>query len=443
MADPEYDRRLRELVALPREELTIELKGWLDVSSEADRANIAQAILALANSGGGYILVGFSEVEGHWAPAPGAPLKLDAYSQDAINQIVQRYADPPFQCALHHVPDPAGLQCYPIIVVPGNHRVPIRAKSDDPARKHVRLNRYYIRRPGPSSDEPRSAHEWDDLIRRCMLAARDDLLMAFRQIMDASATAPTQNEAETLREWERVCRQRWQHLVKTALANEQPSRYEHGVWSVSYSLIGSPKKPDLPQFLSILAQVSGHETGWPPWWVPTRDEIMPYSFEGYIECWMKETRFDKAAHSDFWRAAPDPKLYLLRGYHEDAVKQFEPGAALVVSSPIWTMSEVLLHASRLASTLAPSSLELNVRCQWDGLSDRTLATWHRDFNWPVRRCRQSTVTSELSCTTDQIADILPELVLRLTKPLYQAFDFYTPALQFVQQEVAELRKSGR
>jgi hypothetical protein len=65
--DSERDRHLRDLVALPREELTIELKGWLDVASEADRANLAQATLALANSGGGYIFVGFSEIAGQWA----------------------------------------------------------------------------------------------------------------------------------------------------------------------------------------------------------------------------------------------------------------------------------------------------------------------------------------------------------------------------------------
>ena len=441
MPDDERDRHLRDLVALPREELAIELKGWLNAGSDADRANLAQAMLALANSGGGYILVGFSEVGGQWAAAPGAPATLDTYSQDMVNQIVQRYADPPFQCAVHHVPNPSATQYHPVIVVPGNQRVPIRAKRDDPARKHVRQNKYYIRRPGPCSDEPQNAREWDDLIRRCMLASRDDLLSAFRHILDASATVPTQREGDALRTWELVCRQRWQHLVSTELADERPSRYEHGVWTVSYELIGAPEAQDLPHLLTILAQVSGHDTGWPPWWVPTRTEIAPYPFEGRIECWMKETRFDNGAHSDFWCAAPNPKLYLLRGYQEDTVDQFEPAAALVVTSPIWTMGEVLLHAERLAGVLATHSLELNLRCEWEGLNDRKLATWKPSFGLPVHRCRQTTVTGELSCTTDQIGDILPELVLRLTKPLYQAFDFYAPTLHFVQREIAELRKS--
>jgi hypothetical protein len=158
MPNNAHDQRLSELVAFPREDLNIELKGWLSPSDETDRANIAKALLALANTGGGYLLIGFDERDGAWAPGPAAA--ATEFSQDVINQIVARYADPPFQCAVYQVVGQDGGPMHPVIVVPGNHRVPIRAKSEDPARKHVRIHAYYIRRPGPCSDQPRSASEW-------------------------------------------------------------------------------------------------------------------------------------------------------------------------------------------------------------------------------------------------------------------------------------------
>lgn len=37
--------------------------------------------------------------------------------------------------------------------------------------------------------------------------------------------------------------------------------------------------------------------------------------DGAIECWMRESRFERS--SDFWRASPDGKLFLLRAYQED------------------------------------------------------------------------------------------------------------------------------
>jgi hypothetical protein len=50
--------RLRELLVYLHEDLDVKLKDWLDPSSEEDKANLAQAILAIANHGGGYVVLG-------------------------------------------------------------------------------------------------------------------------------------------------------------------------------------------------------------------------------------------------------------------------------------------------------------------------------------------------------------------------------------------------
>jgi hypothetical protein len=437
MPNNAHEQHLRELVAFPREDLNIELKGWLSPSDETDRANVAKALLALANTGGGYLLIGFDEHEDGWAAAPNEG--SDDFSQDVINEIVARYADPPFHCAVYHVAGEPGAAAHPVIVVPGNHRVPIRAKSEDPGRKHVKVHAYYIRRPGPSSEQPQSPQEWNDLLRRCMLAARDDLLAAFRHIMQQSSPDAPAPAEHTLLAWDDASRNRFQDLVKDELPDEQPSRYAAGVWSVAYALDGTFPRPDLQELLGVLDRVRGHETGWPPWWVPTRPEIAPYPYDGIIECWMRETRFD--GYSDFWRVSPEGKLFLLRSYQEDFEDSFAPGTALVISSHLWTMGEVFLHAHRLAQALSKEPLRVTFRCRWDGLVGRHLASWQRRTGLPVHRSRTNNVTSELHCTTEAIADALPELVTRLTKPLFQAFDFFAPTPQFVEREIAELRKS--
>lgn len=96
-------KQLQELLVYPREAPDIELKGWLDLTIEDDRANLAKAILAIANSGGGYIILGYSEDAGDWEPDEQRPSDLSNYRQDIVDDIVQSYADPPFHCEVHHV----------------------------------------------------------------------------------------------------------------------------------------------------------------------------------------------------------------------------------------------------------------------------------------------------------------------------------------------------
>jgi hypothetical protein len=42
---------------------------------------------------------------------------LDAYLQDRINDVVDRFADPGFHCAVHHVVRASDSLTYPVIVV--------------------------------------------------------------------------------------------------------------------------------------------------------------------------------------------------------------------------------------------------------------------------------------------------------------------------------------
>lgn len=154
--------RLRDLLVDPREALDFEVKNWLDLrGSNDDKATFAKAVLALANHGGGFIALGLVETDAGVEEAVGRPSTLDGYSQDLINGVVQNYCDPPFHCAVHIVANPAGAT-FPIVIVPGGHRVPVRARRAGPNGNTIQNNAIYIRKPGPRSEMPQSAQDWDD-----------------------------------------------------------------------------------------------------------------------------------------------------------------------------------------------------------------------------------------------------------------------------------------
>jgi predicted HTH transcriptional regulator len=52
---------LKLLLEYPSEKLSIEYKSWLDLTDNAAKANLAKAAIALANEGGGIIVLGMRE----------------------------------------------------------------------------------------------------------------------------------------------------------------------------------------------------------------------------------------------------------------------------------------------------------------------------------------------------------------------------------------------
>lgn len=111
--------------------------------------------------------------------------------------------DPGVQCRVHHRASAASRERYPIIAVPGGHRVPIRAKV-------------YIRRPGPASEEPKTAEEWDRFFERCLQSRRAELLEAMRSIMTGvipNAVPAIPTRFDELKAFETKAIARWETLV--------------------------------------------------------------------------------------------------------------------------------------------------------------------------------------------------------------------------------------
>jgi predicted HTH transcriptional regulator len=185
MAEPpraEIQRQLIELLDYPREDVDTEIKDWLPLQSKLSRADLARELIALANHGGGYVLFGFRDQDDGWPPSGPCPYPPQRYSQDAINSTVKAYAEPPFECLVDHLNSSAGNE-HVVISVPGGHRVPIRSKRAGPDGSRLTVDTYYIRRPGAESAPPQSAREWDELLRRCLAAHREELLESFRNIV--------------------------------------------------------------------------------------------------------------------------------------------------------------------------------------------------------------------------------------------------------------------
>ena len=375
--------RLGDLLVDPREDLDLEAKNWLDLRGDNhDKATFAKAAIALANHGGGFILLGFEDGPEGLTEADNRPDAMTAYSQDVVNGIVDRYCEPSFHCEVRFEASPAG-SVFPVVKVPGGHRVPVRAKRSGPGNEILGQNDIYLRKPGPRSEVPRSAQEWDELLSRCLENRRDELASLIRRVLAGLEPRPQpQDPDERLDRWAKKCFRRWSELVEH-LPPEVGVRFPHGHYSFAYEVVGGAGNAALQELPDVLRASVVRHSGWPPFWYPTRRGIEPYPFDGAVECWLggdDEGGERDAAYADFWRIAPDALAYLIRGHQEDgsdihrAGRRVEPGTVFDVDLPVWRVGEALLHAARFGDKLLGRPATIRFVAHYTGLSGRSLVS---------------------------------------------------------------------
>lgn len=430
---------LTALLLNPREDLAVEHKGWLDLrNNRAHRANLAKALLALANYGGGHVVLGFREgKDGGLEPAPDRPTSLAQYGQDEINKIVRRFAEPQFHCQVDFVAHPSDGAKFPIIRVPGGHTVPIQARRGGPHDRHLEAGHYYIRRPGPESSMPRGAREWDQLIRRCIRNSRAEMLQSIEAILTGG-----NDESRPERDRQRERLHTWIARCETRIAerNDGPTDYPwpFGRFRAVYTIEDVRGDTHSGELLEALASAH-HWTLTPPWRVLDDADQKPYPDQGDIECWLP--RSPERPVAELWRASSAGLFYTQRGYEEDYSPAPNPaGSVLSNALPVWRMGEVMYHAQQMAQVLGHDESSIHLEVRWSGLQGRHLSTWpDRGYRELRRYCRQDELTSNLSFRADRVGSQLPELLARLLRPLFDAFDFFALPREFYELHVRKLQ----
>lgn len=438
-------QELRPLLAEPREDLGAEYKSWLNLTENEGKAIVAKAAIALANHGGGFLIIGFDEVDGALTSAE-KPVAIPEITQDLVNSAIRRFSNPEFHCEIYNVRHPVSNFNHVVISVPGGLSVPVMSKRDLP--NIISQNRCYIRKSGPRSEEPQTGEEWRTLIDRCIRAGREDMLEAIRSIVSGKAlleNVPAGEQAK-LRAFCDAGRERWQALVEN-LPNDDPARLSNGYYEMGFSLIGAERMNGLGALRENLSHARRVKlTGWTPFLDMGTPEWAPYPHEDFIEAWVGRPvpgrdGFREPAVCDFWRASPEGSLYTIRGFSEDAPGLFvSPGIALDITMPIWRVGEGLLFASRVAEQV-PDVEAIAIFIRFAGLEGRSLASFtgfrtvHREYS---SHTPEVIMTGEASLA--RIRDNLAEVVHQVLVPLYERFGFFELSMVLVEEQLDRLRR---
>jgi hypothetical protein len=378
---------LSELVDAPNERLSVEYKAAIDFSDRIAKAKLAKHIAALANHGGGHIVVGFDDDLKPTAELP------PVFGRDDVASVVKVYLDPTFQCDIRLARSSAGRD-YPVIVVPAHGAAPICAKANGPDSdgkiQGVRRGAYYIRKAGPESEAIATSAEWAPVIRRCALFERASILGALDLALRGRGTDGEEMAATRLERWHLAAAKAYAASIQEhgAPVEQLGARY----FQFSYSIDPSEGGPPHDELLEVLEQTEQAvdrevHTGW-PLLIVIRDRggatfrTAADVDDGQLE--FLETNFiregSKVQATDLWRVSASGLVTVMRGYLEDSASGqrsgFRPGVDI---SPLWlakNLAEIVTHARVFARSF-PNSARVFFRCEWLGLQGRIASDPHR------------------------------------------------------------------
>lgn len=448
MSDIQQQRRL-DILANPTETLTIECKSWLDLGLQHDKAVLAKAAIALANSGGGVIVFGIveDETEVKHFKCVGRPDAIKRYTTDIIGSAINQYAEPALDFRLEFENHPETGNEHAFVEISGGMLQPVFVKKqlDGVVKKFA----CYIRKPGPKSEEPHTAQEWNDLLRRCVVANRESLLGSIRTIIDGRPmdTTPTKSEEEKLREFMAASKARWQERLQE-VDEDDVARLKHGYWAFGFAIVDAQPRATLNDIRQTLANARPAHLNRRLFADRNSGSRAPYPTNNAIEAWTGHPEggsYRSPYSCSFWRATLGGEFYHLEGLLEDDYPdRTKPGTRFFVDLSIQLHAMMLKVAARIAEAIGEKT-EIVICSEVTGLRGRYL-TGRQAFWEPFADDPHSTIDNVTlpprRFAPHQVNDNLVELLYDYLYPLYEKFSFYELKRGWVEAAVEKVNRDG-
>jgi Putative DNA-binding domain len=427
--------QLQDLVEAPVEREWLELKSWVDLTENVMRANCARHLAAIVNYGGGYLIFGFEDDGTRCARKADVST---AYSRDVLAGVVARYLQPRFQCEVSFV-EAEGVE-HPVVWVPSHGASPIISRADGPQEKGVpqgiRAGVVYIRTPKPESEPATKPEHWEKIIRRCVVAGRDELLGQFSIIMSGPKEPAAETARKRLEAWHTAAQRAARVAASVARAK---LRYPLAESFVQFSYLirhrdgeSVSAKCGFPLIQKLNAAVRDTvRYGRSMFYLYTRPEISPRferdaAIDGGDTDFLQASTFEAAVNrGEFWRIGLDGRASILRPFDEDL---FERPPSVPKGSEsfdpriqIRDIMEVVRHARAFAEEFNEVT-DVCFQLEWLGLKGRLPAT-HELYQEQSYTAASTDSRKHYECVPFAlVAGDAPEVVSRLFAPVYRLFN---------------------
>ena len=255
------------------------------------RCELVKDILAMANTLGGYIVIGVSEISAGWSFDGMSEQQTKTFDSTKINGFVQNYSDPPINCVVYKVRHEA--KNFVILEVPQFPDTPHICQKDYPGTLGDRV--LYMRTDNNESAPLRTSSDFRILIGRAVQNKSDELLQSMRAVLKGfHSNAPQPSEQFS----EQIVASRKEFAQRNPLGNKDYD-YFLEVAFIPASFVN--RRFGVEKLRQTAFEASVDFIGWP--FLPihsNRPEVLNVFEDGLESFWYTDDYFGGKI-LDFWR----------------------------------------------------------------------------------------------------------------------------------------------
>lgn len=435
---------LLDLIRSPVESEPLELKCWIDLTKNEKRASIARHLAAISNYGGGYLIFGFNDDGTRCAPEAGVRL---LYSQDTIAGIIAKYLQPVFQCQVKFETHD-GVE-HPIVWVPSHKATPVISKADGPhdhkgVPQEIRIATIYVRTPKPESVPISTPDQLSQIIQRCVLARRDEIVGMVSTILSGTNMSETPKTPaiakarDDLRIWHSATQSAFLQAVNRLdpeprlWLNENFVQFSYLIQKRDGSTVAPENLIDMIGKINNAVRDTVHygRSMFLPYTstdITPRFTTDPLLGDGELEFVQTSLiRDGKGNRFDLWRISPDGRASLIRNFQEDYfgkrpdeiaddAKWFDPWLH------VRDITEVVRHAWAFSEEFNDVSGICFV-IEYRGLQSRITASLNPQRYYGQHVCQSDQRTVASCFPQAELIGSLPSVVSKLYSPIHRMFN---------------------
>lgn len=296
----------------------LDYKGPCDwnTSDKRARCELVKDILALANAGGGWLVIGVSETRTAFAHAGVSDEQAASFETTQVNTFLNNYADPPINTRIHK-PEVQGKR-FVAIEVPGFPDTPHICQKEYP--DVLTAPTLYVRTANNESAPIKSSADFRAIVERATRNRADSILESVRALLThgaLKAELPDREQFEAqaaeARNW---CDDQNPHRDKGYGYRE----------SVFYPQSFVRDRFDLRTLKSMALNAYNDFRGWPFLFASEmRHDLMKVIQDGHQSALINRCPWDNSDELHFWQLRQSGMLYVRQVLREDTHQTIHGG----------------------------------------------------------------------------------------------------------------------